>query len=148
MLESVHAIAVFTILICTCRPRFLCAVAKDLIRHLLVVDTTRRYKSIDVLCHAWVLTRGNSKRLDRATLAEAQLARRRELEALGLRVNQEYRQVKEREREKDAERNRTRQAELFGGGAGHGHGPGSGPALSGPGPAANSRRESGPGLPA
>lgn len=122
-----------------------CAVAKDLIRHLLVVDTTRRFKSIDVLCHQWILTRGNSKRLDRATMAEAQLARRRELEALGTRVNQEYRQVKEREREKDAERDRARQAEFFGG---HGHGPGSGPSFSGPGPVATSRRTSNHGLPA
>lgn len=32
--------------------------AKDLIEHLLIVDRHRRYTSIDVLCHPWIMTHG------------------------------------------------------------------------------------------
>jgi len=33
--------------------------AKDVIEHLLVVDRKRRYSSIDVLSHPWILTGGD-----------------------------------------------------------------------------------------
>uniref|UniRef100_A0A1I8JR90 Protein kinase domain-containing protein n=1 Tax=Macrostomum lignano TaxID=282301 RepID=A0A1I8JR90_9PLAT len=42
----------------TCPP----VTAKDLINRLLVVDKAARLTAIDVLCHAWVLSRGGSQR--------------------------------------------------------------------------------------
>ena len=40
--------------------------AKDLIEHLLVVDKKRRYSSIDVLCHPWILCGGDVSGMDQA----------------------------------------------------------------------------------
>ncbi|CAF0747474.1 unnamed protein product [Brachionus calyciflorus] len=37
--------------------------SKDLINHLLVVDKKKRWKAVDVLCHPWIITQGNSKPL-------------------------------------------------------------------------------------
>lgn len=37
--------------------------SKDLINHLLVVDKNKRWKAIDVLCHPWIVSQGNSKPL-------------------------------------------------------------------------------------
>ena len=37
--------------------------AKDLIRHLLVVDKKVRFTAIDLLCHQWIITVGGSKEL-------------------------------------------------------------------------------------
>jgi serine/threonine protein kinase len=34
--------------------------AKDLIENLLIVDRRRRYKSIDVLTHPWIVTLANT----------------------------------------------------------------------------------------
>jgi hypothetical protein len=34
-----------------------------LINHLLVVDIKKRWKAEDVLSHAWILSRGNTKEL-------------------------------------------------------------------------------------
>ncbi len=36
---------------------------KDLIDHLLIVDTKMRWKAEDVLSHPWILSRGNTKEL-------------------------------------------------------------------------------------
>ena len=92
---------------------FACVAAKDLIRHLLVVDPHKRYKAVDVLCHPWILTHGNSKRMDRATLLECQLTRRRELEVQGTRFANEFKQMKEREREKANERDRIKMQDMY-----------------------------------
>ncbi len=87
--------------------------AKDLIRHLLVVDPHKRYKAIDVLCHGWILTHGNSKRMDRATLLECQLTRRKELEILSSRYALEYKQFKEREKEKMLEKEKIKIQDMY-----------------------------------
>lgn len=34
--------------------------AKDLIRHLLVVDKSKRYTAVDVLSHPWIVCGGNT----------------------------------------------------------------------------------------
>ena len=35
--------------------------SKDLIQNLLIVNQKRRYTTIDVLCHPWIITLGNSR---------------------------------------------------------------------------------------
>jgi serine/threonine protein kinase len=70
---------------------FVCAEAKDLIRNLLVVEPSRRFDAVQVLTHPWILTRGNTKRLDRNAVTELQTKTKGELEQKAFHLLRDYR---------------------------------------------------------
>uniref|UniRef100_A0A1I8JP92 Protein kinase domain-containing protein n=1 Tax=Macrostomum lignano TaxID=282301 RepID=A0A1I8JP92_9PLAT len=76
------------------------APAKDLINRLLVVDKAARLTAIDVLCHAWVLSRGGSQRqeqeqqTDSAALKDEQSRLRDQLVAEAAAAIEEFSKLK------------------------------------------------------
>uniref|UniRef100_A0A1I8FIJ1 Homeobox domain-containing protein n=1 Tax=Macrostomum lignano TaxID=282301 RepID=A0A1I8FIJ1_9PLAT len=74
--------------------------AKDLINRLLVVDKAARLTAIDVLCHAWVLSRGGSQRqeqeqqTDSAALKDEQSRLRDQLVAEAAAAIEEFSKLK------------------------------------------------------
>ncbi|BFZ22328.1 hypothetical protein BsWGS_25367 [Bradybaena similaris] len=75
--------------------------AKDLISHLLVVDKSKRYTAIDVLCHKWVLCGGQIDVIPEGALTVDAAARqtRRELVVQAKLNYESYQRVKEKKKQ-------------------------------------------------
>lgn len=74
--------------------------AKDLISKLLIVDRRKRYSSVDVLSHPWVVTNGKADMLPEGSVTVDMACKdmRHELESQAKQNYQSYQRLKEKKR--------------------------------------------------